>query len=61
VQGGFVPIQFDLDPHVEDAVRRTEELIRDIVPPIEREHGGNAHDLADSVRRGLRTVAAVRR
>ncbi|MEV5835911.1 SDR family oxidoreductase [Nocardia sp. NPDC052112] len=52
-----MPIQFDIDPRVTEAVRRTETLVRKIVLPVERQYGGNAHALPDAVRHELQDAA----
>lgn len=52
-----MPIQFDIDPQVADVVRRTEELVREVVLPVENEHDGRAHDAADAIRARLQEAA----
>lgn len=37
--------------------KKTESLIRQLILPVEEQHGGNAHDLPDDVRRALQTAA----
>ncbi|WP_037357323.1 acyl-CoA dehydrogenase family protein [Amycolatopsis orientalis] len=52
-----MPVQFDVSPDVADIVRRIENLVRDVVLPVETEHRGSAHDAPDSVRRALQEAA----
>ncbi|MEU4318143.1 acyl-CoA dehydrogenase family protein [Nocardia fluminea] len=37
--------------------KKTELLVRQLVLPVEEQHGGNAHDLPEDVRRALQTAA----
>ncbi|TCJ97356.1 acyl-CoA dehydrogenase [Nocardia alba] len=37
--------------------KKTEYLVRQLILPVEEQHGGNAHDLPDDVRRALQTAA----
>jgi acyl-CoA dehydrogenase len=37
--------------------KKTESLVRQLILPVEEQHGGNAHDLPDDVRRALQTAA----
>jgi acyl-CoA dehydrogenase len=50
-------VQFEVDPAVAEIVRRTEELIRDVVLPVEAAYRGSAHDAPDEVRRELQDAA----
>lgn len=52
-------ISFQHGPHVVDAVRRTEDLVRTVVLPVEDEHHGNAHDLPEQVRGELQEAARL--
>ncbi len=42
---------------VADLTKKTELLVRQLILPVEEQHGGNAHDLPGDVRRALQTAA----
>lgn len=48
-----MPVRFDVDAPVVEATRRTEEFVRDVVLPVEAEHGGRAHDAPEELRHAL--------
>jgi acyl-CoA dehydrogenase len=52
-----VPVQFDVDPAVARIVRSTEELISNVVLPIELRHRGSAHHASDELRQELQEAA----
>jgi len=52
-----VSIDFSLDPDLADTVRRTHDLVRDVVLPTENEHRGSAHDAPEALRRQLQGAA----
>ncbi|TDV37770.1 acyl-CoA dehydrogenase family protein [Actinophytocola oryzae] len=48
---------FELDAAVAETTRRTEELVRDVVLPVEAEYDGRAHDAAEGLRLTLQDAA----
>ena len=52
-----MPVDFEMDPDVADIVRRTRELIRDVVLPTETEHAGSAHHAPEELHRQLQAAA----
>ncbi|GAB4666058.1 acyl-CoA dehydrogenase family protein [Mycobacterium intracellulare] len=50
-------VSFDFDARVTDTVRRTEELIRDVVLPIETQHQGSVHNASEELRHRLQDAA----
>lgn len=50
-------VQFGFGAEVADIVRRTGDLVRDVVLPVEATAAGSAHELPDDVRVGLQDAA----
>ncbi|MDA3644188.1 acyl-CoA dehydrogenase family protein [Saccharopolyspora indica] len=56
-----MPVQFDVDPTVAGIVQRTEDVVRDVVLPLELRHRGSAHDAPDELRQELQDAARAAR